>query len=663
MCGIAGFFNKHKVKDSSLFNIIEMVRIQSHRGPDDNGICAISSDRNLVSFDKKELDLLKNSGEEVRNTSYEGAFGFCRLSILDLTYCGHQPMLNKEKNVMIVYNGEVYNAFDYKDELINKGYSFNSATDTEILLNLYLEYGIKWMAKQLNGMFAFAICDMRKEKIFLVRDRLGIKPLYFYNDNNVFLFASEMKSIIFSGKMEAILDIDAAIETVAFGNSLKKTLIKGVCIVEAGSVLEYDLNNDELQTSLYFDINNYRRSKRRVPLTTIKSEAENVLEQSVKRQLRSDVKIGCQLSGGVDSSTVSYYASRDDKVNLKDGIAVVFHNEYSEEKYINKANKILKFDVHKCVLDETFFLQNVEKICWHLDGIPSYYNEIGILLLSEEAKKHVSVLLSGEGADELFCGYSRMAASDVISKASRISRFLPKSLKRKLWGDIDQYNFDGYVLFKDAIPESVMEKVFCNGTSSKRKNLLQNAAIDRQKKLKNFSGSNIDRQIKYEISVRLPGLLNRQDKSTMAYSIENRVPYLDNEMIDFSFQIPIKHLIKMNLKTTKKYNTSKIQGKYFLKKVCADLFSEEFAFRRKGGFEVPVNEWMKNVDFVKFIGGTIIPSMNKRGVIDGCTIKEWINNIDTISEKEMVALWRCIGLEIFARLFVDKVYGKEPFFA
>lgn len=638
MCGIAGFIYKRGKREFSTDAIKQMISVQQHRGPDDEGIMAIYEDK---IEDVNSRHILMESG-------VNGFFGFVRLSILDLSQAGHQPMMNRQNTVALVFNGEIYNANEYREQLSSKGYAFRSNTDTEVIITMYEEFGLEIMLQKLNGMFAFALYDTSKRKLYIARDRFGIKPLYIYNDDNIMIFASEIKSILFSGKMKARIDKQGYQETFVFGNSLRHTLFENILPVQPGEYVEMD-KNGSVRNHKYFNLEDLQRlsSKETEFDENIKS-LDRTLYNCVKRQMISDVKVGCQLSGGVDSSLICSYARSIKNDGLFDSIAVVFdkeHPEMSEEEYVDYVNEKLKMKSHKAVLDENFYIQNLELINWYLDTIPSYHNELGIYALSREAKQHVTVLLSGEGADELFGGYGRMAYVNVVKILSRFKMIVPPKIKRTIWKE-RKASFDEYVVFHEAIPLGVCKKVLYDFSD-------EMVSMDRKKCLENFSGTAMERQRKYEVSVRLQGLLNRQDKSTMANSIENRVPFLDNEVVELVFRIPSKHFIKMRIRDLFKRKGTRIQGKYILKKLCKKYFNERFAFRDKCGFPIPYREFLSGDKFQRYFRTTLMPEMERRNMFNIEIIRKWNDNIKDISPDEINAFWRCINLEICTQLFID----------
>lgn len=645
MCGIAGFLYKNRQREFDAKSITQMVSVQKHRGPDDEGVCAF--------YDDKIEDV--NMEQPLSVNGAKGFFGFSRLSILDLTQAGHQPMMNKHNTVALVFNGEIYNANDYRESLMAKGYVFRSNTDTEVILAMYTEFGLEKMLQKLNGMFAIAIYDLVKKSLYIARDRFGIKPVYIYNDKNIMIFASEIKSILSSGKITPKLDKQGYQETFVFGNSLRHTLIENISPIQPGEYYVID-GNGSIKVNRYFSIEDFKRSSSKKFTSNESINAlDKALHDSVERQLISDVKVGCQLSGGVDSSLICSYARSIKGSIFDDSIAVIFdeeHQELSEEKYIDYVCKKLGMKSHKATLDAEFYIRNLELINWYLDTIPAYHNELGIYALAQEAKKHVTVLLSGEGADELLGGYGRMAYANLIEVMSRFKMLIPQRLKNIIWKERKYISFDEYVIFREAIPLSICDKVIDKFSD----NIVSS---DRKKCLEGFSGAALERQIKYEMSVRIQGLLNRQDKSTMANSIENRVPFLDNEMVEFAFKIPAGHLLKIRVKDILKKGGTRVQGKYILKKICERKFGENFAFRDKCGFEIPYRKFLSGERFQDYFKSIIMPGMERRNLVNTEIIRQWNEHIKNISSDELNAFWRCVNLEICAQLFIDGRKAQE----
>ena len=297
MCGITGILNLD-FRPIDFRTLNRMSEMQKHRGPDDQGFVGFSFSQSRVSA----VDINSN---EIKTNSFHGGIGFNRLSILDLSINGHQPMISKDGKVVIAYNGETYNAFDFKNELEKKGYQFKSQTDTEVLLHLYQEYGIEKMLELVNGMFAFSIIDLELNKLFLARDHVGIKPIYWYKKGELFLFASEIKSFISHPDFHAEIEEKHVDEYFYYKyNAHDRTVFKDVKQLPPGYYLEVSMQGEKLVKYWEPDLTT-RNSLSELDAT---KRLEEILKTSVKSQLLSDVKVGCQLSGGIDSSLVTTFA-------------------------------------------------------------------------------------------------------------------------------------------------------------------------------------------------------------------------------------------------------------------------------------------------------------------------------------------------------------------
>lgn len=327
MCGIVGIVAKENKVYFSLQEIKMMSKIQWHRGPDDNGITGIC--------------LEKKQGIELSNdVAFLGksVVAFNRLSIQDVSTNGHQPMLNKQKNVVLMFNGEIYNFKQLKEELISKGYIFKSGSDTEVILNLYLEYGIELTLKKLNGMFSIVLYDLRIYKMYFARDRFGIKPLYMASTKNFLLFASEAKSFLNFHEFETKLEDNSLQEYLLFRGLTDGCMLKNVKQVLPGEIIEISLLDNRQINWNYFDINMYYRKEGNKNDSIIREEFYEIFSEAVKRQMISDVKVGCQLSGGIDSTLISYVAS--EKYNMSNTISIIVDdNRFSEEIYIDQVIK------------------------------------------------------------------------------------------------------------------------------------------------------------------------------------------------------------------------------------------------------------------------------------------------------------------------------------
>jgi asparagine synthase (glutamine-hydrolysing) len=640
MCGIAGYINTNleSIKDSSC--ILSMLKVQKHRGPDDSGIRIFS----LNSGKSAELEVDKPCAVD---GTFEGLLGFNRLSILDLSSNGHQPMVSPDNMVILALNGEIYNAFDYKQELIEWGYIFKSTSDTEIVLALYLKYGFEGMLYLLNGMFAIVVADLGKKKMFITRDRFGIKPMYYISTGRTFAFSSELKSFRYIENFTFRLAEEQLDEYILFRNNLEGTLFRDIQSLEPGHYLTFT-HDKGLEKNRYFDFNNYTRSlDSSENIGCYSKKLEGWLSKSVFSQLMSDVKLGCQLSGGIDSSLVTYLANRNSNKGNFEAVSIIFKNPgFSEEKYINIVSENLGIPAHKFLLDSDYYIDNIESVAWHLEAPINHPNTVAIYKLSQKAKEHVTVLLSGEGADEIFGGYSRFYD---ISYPFRIKKLLHE-IKNNL---NDPFRLADYL---DHNYRAVMANAYTSPSVAKtlsRGFNLEKATRERRSLYKTLSGSLFDKQIKYEMFSYLPDLLIRQDKMSMAHSIENRVPFLDNEVVENSFTIPEKYLLVR--KSQEGFNNEK----YLLKKTTAGIFGNDFAFRDKMGFGIPLREFFLNIRFTEYMNDKILPGIKERDLFNHKLVSGWYSDIRNLRSKEIEALWVIISFEIWASIYLDNNYENS----
>ena len=640
MCGIAGYININKKPVRDTGTILKMLHEQKHRGPDDSGVFAFS----LMSGISAELSV---DGTTRIEKSFEGVLGFNRLSILDLSLNGHQPMVSPDGNILLALNGEIYNAFDYKKELQEWGYIFKSTTDTEIVLALYLKYGFEGMLNRLNGMFAIVVIDLGEMEIIIARDRFGIKPMYYVSTGEILAFSSELKSFLYIGNFAFQLAEEQLDEYLLFRNNLNGTLFKDIQSLTPGYFLSYT-HKGGLVRKRFFDINNYNRyATSTYGIETYAVKLEEWLSKSVKSQLMSDVKLGCQLSGGIDSSLVTWLANRNSSKENFEAVSVVFNDpRFSEEKYINQVTRELGITSHKFLLDSDYYLNNIEKATWHLESPINHPNTIAIYKLSQRAKEYVTVLLSGEGADEVFGGYERFYEIRYPFQARRLLHEVKKNLKHPL-ALLEYLDNEYRAMMATAYLSPVLAKRLKSDFSDKR------ATENRKSIYRSLEGSIFDRQVKFEMLSYLPDLLVRQDKMSMAHSIENRVPFLDNELVERSFTIPEKYLLLR--KSPEGYNTEK----YLLKRLTAGFFGNYFAFREKMGFGIPMREFFLNAKFSEYLNDKILPSIRERGLFKYEVVFGWFSDIKRLRYDELEALWVVVSFEIWATVYLDGSYENR----
>ncbi|WP_309640399.1 asparagine synthase (glutamine-hydrolyzing) [Flavobacterium sp.] len=630
MCGFTGYHYLDSRRETGNQGICAMLAIQKHRGPDDSGVVGINTQNKsyeVINFDKPAA--FQNENDLI--------LGFNRLSILDLSPMGHQPMISPDEKVILIMNGEIYNAFDFKAELEQKGHTFKSTSDTEIVLHLYLEYGMEKMIRLLNGMFALAIYDLNLDTLFLARDRFGIKPLYLLKEKGRIAFASEMKSFKALPDFKFEADFTNLDEFLLFRNVVNNTLFKNISNCIPGTYLT--IKNGAIDTHVFYDIN--QEGNQTITNKDAKDTLEKALQKSVASQMISDVKLGCQLSGGVDSSLVSYYAAKALENGNLETISITFKDpRFSEEKYIDIVADQLSLQSHKYEMEADYYFNVLEKAIWHFEQPLNHPNTIGIYLLSQEAKKHVTVLLSGEGADESLAGYSRFI------RAKQFPYF-----KKMFWSALKK-NFKNVGAFlsyySDANQRMIMETAFgsiATAQALKPNFKLNNALKDRIQTLKSMKGDTNLKQRKYELLTYLPDLLMRQDKMSMAHSIENRVPFLDNEMVTTSLNIPDELLIAKH--------KNKDEAKVLLKDICAEKFGESFSYREKMGFGIPLRSFMSSEVFQNKWNNQIQPGIQKRALFEAKALSNWVNNIATATPDELDAIWLMVGFELWAQQYLD----------
>jgi asparagine synthase (glutamine-hydrolysing) len=502
--------------------------------------------------------------------------GFRRLSILDTSYNGHQPMVSPDGRYAITFNGEIYNFQELRSELVTRGHHFRSQTDTEVLLRLFELYGSEMLAR-LNGMFAFAIMDRDTETLFLARDRMGVKPLYYYQRDGRFLYASEVKSFLYHPAFEPVLDQERLSEYFIFRYvACTSSLLRGVRSVEPGAYVT--VQQGECVGHTYWTTPEHSPTRRP---QEVRAQFTELLQSSVKYQLISDVKIGCQLSGGVDSSVVSYWAARQ-HADLFDSISVIFQDpRYSEEPYIDQVNASLGLVGHKTTLDVAGMVESLPWATWHNDFPLGMPNCLGIYRLSQTARRHVTVLLSGEGADEVFGGYRRFYYAAWLARLHRIPGLVRLSrLERKLprYGGLEE-TLVGLSAFADpAMISRVYPDFSLDQALAPR---LENWRLARDATL-------VERLLTYEQRTYLVELLLRQDKMCMAHSVENRVPLLDHRIVELAKQMPTA--LKVSTPRLPRGALSDYYTKRVLKEMAASCFGEPFAYRPKAVFALPLRE-------------------------------------------------------------------------
>ena len=524
------------------------------------------------------------------------SLAFNRLSIIYLNN-GNQPQ--KKNNIISIFNGEIYNFKEIKEELISIGYKFNTNSDSEIIPNAFLAWGIKCIEK-FNGMFSIAIYDLDKKKIFIIRDRVGIKPLFFSKFNDYFLFSSEIKGIINFPGFQKELNLNALSSYLSFRYPMgdENTFFKNIEKVSPGSYLEIDIKKKLIKKNFYWRLPAIN-SNTNFSEKYYDEKLENLLEDSVKKQLISDVPLGVFLSGGLDSSILASIAAKNIPDKLK-----TYSVGFSEKKYdeTSKARLISNFigsEHQEVLVNKKDFFNNLESIIKIKDTPLSIPHEFPMYLLSKRMKQDITVVLSGEGADEFFGGYSRVqnSAFDFL-KGKFFSKFSGKHFFNKIFSIDEKFDFknknylDYFFHVYKWFSFNEKEKLFSNDIINK----LDNDKIKEPWKqvVETYKDNNFhDQTLLMFQKNHLQCLLDRLDIMTMANSIEARVPFLDHRLIEFINTVPFEYKIRWkskinkfkslfsnNFKFSEKYDTNK----YLLRKLRKKYLPQSTAVEKNWVF-------------------------------------------------------------------------------
>ena len=583
MCGIFGIyeFKNSTVKSNELKYLCNKMR---HRGPDDEGFY-----------------LYKNLG-----------IGMARLSILDIKN-GNQPISSPDKKVHIVYNGEIYNFKLLRKELEDKGHTFNTNTDTEVLLNLYLEFGRKCVDK-LSGMFAFCILDQRENKIWIARDRLGIKPLYYSTNNNKFIFSSELSGV--ASLTDSSLSYQAIFNYLSFSYiPAPQTIYENIYKLEPAEEIILDLKNFFITKQKYWKLEKNSKVKNH---DSHQEKIDKILINSVKTNLISDVPVGIFLSGGIDSSLIAKIASQFSKGKVNTFTINFENKETKDHLFARRISKEINSNHSEIIINSQMQLKALQDILHFMDEPLSDSAVIPTYLISKSAKERgIKVLLSGAGADEIFGGYQRHYPRRIWSTAwlSHIPLIfrLPLSYFLGIFNKSHFYRFQNssrnfasnisglnFSFIKEILKEKknfnyCLNKIDNNFNESKYKNSFSSMKLD----LNDYLPNNI---------------LALTDQATMASSVEGRVPFLDHKIIENSFSM------------SEKIFFSSKENKFFLKKIAMKYLPSYILNRKKEGFNAPINKWIE--DWSDEIESELVNNFSKKldEILNKEIIMNWLRN-------------------------------------
>ncbi|PYU63735.1 MAG: asparagine synthase (glutamine-hydrolyzing) [Acidobacteria bacterium] len=631
MCGICGFY-EYKTHDPADRQVLgDMLSVIRHRGPDDSG----------VYF-----------GKDV-------AIGMRRLSIIDLSG-GKQPICNEDGSIVTVFNGEIYNFQVLREQLRNRGHSLATASDTEVIVHLYEDFG-EDCVQHLRGMFGFALWDARRRRLFVARDRLGIKPVYFAQSGGRLIFASEIKAILQHPATQANLNVDGLSKFL----SLKyvpapQTMFEGIYALPPGCSLTCDANGVKVRR--YWDLSFANHSNGERSEESYADELDALLRECVKLHLMSDVPFGAFLSGGLDSSTVVALMSQFLNEPVKT-YSVGFEGDaeaFSELPYARMVAKKYEADHHEVFIRPNDLINLSEKVIWHLDQPIADEACLANYMVAELASRQVKMVLTGEGGDELFAGYARYAGE----RLSPLFRHLPraaKSVALAACGCVPGLRRQKLALYALCQPDEVNRLVnwFPLFNSEAKQALLsedfkQNlnggdaSAVFAEHLALTDATDPLNRMLYVDTKLWLPDdLLARGDKTSMAASLEARVPLLDHKLVEFAAALP-QHL--------------KVKGltrKYLLKKVCQALLPPEIIRRKKKGFPMPISLWFRK-EARSFLRDVLSPSaLQRRGLFNPAFVEKLLTEHENSFADHGSLLWGLLSVELWQRAFMDSQQRPE----
>jgi asparagine synthase (glutamine-hydrolysing) len=634
MCGIAGIVACDRLDADASSRAIRMRDIMTHRGPDEAGL----------------------------HVDRHAALAHRRLSIVDLT-SGQQPMSNEDATVWIVFNGEIYNHGDTRKELEARGHHYRTKCDTETIVHAYEEWGDECVHR-LRGMFAFAIWDAPKRRLLLVRDRLGIKPLYWCRTRDGLLFGSEIKAILASDLIEAQPNEAVLPELLATRYTAgADTLFRGIQKLLPGHRLVFQ--NGTVDIRQYWDIPQRERgsaslSGERGP--DVVRRFRELLEESVRLRLMADVPLGMFLSGGIDSSAIAALMARMIDRPLQTFSVAFRERAFNELEYSRTVARAIGADKHEIVIDAGDFFDALPRLVWHEDEPIAHPSSVPLYFVSKLAREHVTVVLTGEGSDELLAGYGKYwrlvwnwRAASVYERMT--PRLLRQSIARRvvpyLPSAVGRYARRSF-LAMDRTPEAMFFNNFAAVRLADQWTLLAPGMRDLATEQNAFgcsltyfrkpngASTLLDRLLYADLKTYLVELLMKQDQMSMAPSIESRVPFLDHELVEFAAQLPDQW--KLSGFTTKRVLREAMRG----------LLPASILDRPKMGFPVPFAEWTRASWNAVARDVLLDRRARERGLFDSVAVERLLHDHAEGRADGGDRIWSLLNVELWYRTFIDK---------
>ncbi len=631
------------------------------------GICGIAIPKHLNRrIDEGVLtrmrDELRHRGPDDAGNYLNGGIGLGhrRLSIVDLGG-GHQPMSNEDGTVWIAFNGEIYNHLSLRPMLEERGHKYRTTSDTETIIHLYEEHGAEGI-KALSGMFAFAIWDEGKSRLLLARDRLGIKPLYYtFTDNGALYFASEIKSLFSTGVVKPELNLSALPDYLANkATSGEETLFKGVKRLLPGHTLLW--KDGKIHLSEYWDVgfsretNEWSRSDE-----DYIGEWREIFREAVRSHLMADVPLGMFLSGGIDSSAIAAVMSTMVRDPIKTFSVAFAEREANELNYARIVAKAYQTDHHEVIVSPEEFFAAIPKLIWHEDEPLAHDSSVPLYYVSKLAARHVKVVLTGEGSDELMAGYGRYRRTILnLALGKSYNSFTNQGLRRLIRQGI-KHSFNGSslgnklertFLFLPANVESLYFENFAVFSGSMQQELLTReikeelGAIDPYQWINHSlsqadTESLLDKLLYADLKTYLHELLMRQDQMSMASSLESRVPFLDPALVEFTAKLPER--LKLRGATTK----------YVMRRAMEGILPEAILKRSKMGFPVPLGAWFRG-QFRSVIDDYVLSDRTlDRGYFDPGFVNQLVAEHQSGAKDHSERLWSLVNFEMWMRQLIE----------
>jgi asparagine synthase (glutamine-hydrolysing) len=631
MCGIAGVIKFGRDIRVSSDTVRHMCAVMSHRGPDDDGFYL----------------------------SGPVGIGMRRLSIVDLA-TGHQPITNEDETAWIVFNGEIYNHAELREKLQAQGHHYRTHSDTETIIHLYEQYG-RGCVRHLRGMFAFAIWDAKKRCLFIARDRLGIKPLYYRHSAESLVFGSEIKVVLAEGTQPEF-NRKVLSKYLAFGYlSGPETFYHEIVKLMPGHTMEVGLDG-RVNIEPYWDLP-IRAADSTHDETYYVDNYRDLLEQAVSSHLMSDVPLGVFLSGGIDSSAVAALMTKIRRSAIETFSVGYAEDTYSELPYARVVAEHLKSIHHEVLVSREQFFDALPQLIWHEDEPIAWPSSVPLYFVARLARERVKVVLTGEGSDETLGGYARYAFTLKNASLDRYYRGLvPGAVRRKVRDAIQDSPWISATVRRKLAHTALgrdgnswaslyFDNFLCAFSEREQESLLSDevaaelrAGAPYESALEYWersSGDMLQRLLYTDIKTYLVELLMKQDNMSMAASIESRVPFLDHVLVEFATNIP------------REFQLRGLSGKRILKKAVQDLLPHSILYRTKLGFPTPWSRWLKGPQLQTIRDLLLEPRSMERKIFKRSAIERLFDEHKGGQVDHYDRIWRLLNLELWHRVCIE----------